>query len=175
MKCPACKNDLEEIMIDDIAIDACQNGCGGMWFDRFELQKVDDPHKSAGEKLLDINRDTTVVVDHNAKLNCPKCEDTIMMRHFFSVKKEVEVDECPKCAGYWLDSGELGRIRNQFNSEEEREHAAQEYFSEVFDVKLTKMKSESDEKRKKTKEIAKIFRFICPSNYISGKQSWGAF
>jgi Zn-finger nucleic acid-binding protein len=148
---------------------------GGMWFDRFELQKVDDPHKSAGEKLLDINRDTTVVVDHNAKLNCPKCEDAIMMRHFFSVKKEVEVDECPKCAGYWLDSGELGRIRNQFNSEEEREHAAQEYFSEVFDVKLTKMKSESDEKRKKTKEIAKIFRFICPSNYISGKQSWGAF
>jgi Zn-finger nucleic acid-binding protein len=34
MKCPACKNDLEEIMIDDIAIDACQNGCGGMWFER---------------------------------------------------------------------------------------------------------------------------------------------
>ena len=127
-----------------------------------------------GEKLLDINRDKSVVVDHNARLNCPNCEDTIMMRHFFSAKKEVEVDECSKCAGYWLDYGELGRIRNQFHSEEERKIAAKEYFSEVFDVELTKMKSESDEKAKKAKKIAKIFRFICPSYYIPGKQDWGA-
>ena len=175
MQCPACSNKLEEITIDDIAVDACQNGCGGIWFDRFEIQKVDEPHESAGEKLLDIRRDADVVVDHNARHNCPKCVDTVMMRHFFSVKKQVEVDECPKCAGYWLDYGELGRIRNQYDTEEERKKAAKEYFSEIFDVELVKMKSESDEKAKKARKIARIFRFICPSYYIPGKQDWGAF
>lgn len=175
MKCPACKNDLVEIIVDDIAVDVCQNGCGGIWFDRFELQKVDEPHECAGEKLLNINKDSHVSVDHEVRLNCPKCKDTIMMRHFFSAKKEVEVDECPKCAGYWLDSGELGRIRDQFGSEKERKAAAQKYFAEVFDVELAKMKSESDEKGKKAKKIANLFRFICPSYYMPGKQDWGAF
>jgi Zn-finger nucleic acid-binding protein len=160
MKCPACKNDLKEIKIEGIAVDVCQNGCGGIWFDKFELQKVDEPHESAGEKLLDLGRDPSVVVDHNARLNCPKCDNTVMMRHFFSVKKEVEVDECPNCSGFWLDFGELGKIRDQFKSEEERINAAKQYFSEIFDVELTKMKSESDEKLKKAKKIAKIFRFI---------------
>ena len=97
------------------------------------------------------------------------------MRHFFSVKKEVEVDECPSCAGFWLDFGELGKIREQFNSEEERSKAAEAYFSEVFDGGLAKMKSQSEEQSKKAKKIAGILRFICPSYYISGKQDWGAF
>lgn len=175
MKCPACKNDLVEIEVDGIAVDVCQNGCGGIWFDRFELKKFDEPHECAGEKLLAINRNARVAVDREVRLNCPKCEDTIMMRHFFSVKKEVEVDECPKCAGYWLDSGELGRIRDQFVSEKDRNDAAQQYFAEIFNVELSRMKSESDEKGKQAKKIANLFRFICPSYYIRGKQDWGAF
>lgn len=32
-----------------------------------------------------------------------------MMKHFFSVKKEVELNECESCAGIWLDTGEQYR------------------------------------------------------------------
>jgi uncharacterized protein len=32
-------------------------------------------------------------------------------RHFFSAKRHVQVDQCPNCGGYWLDSGELADIR----------------------------------------------------------------
>jgi Zn-finger nucleic acid-binding protein len=35
------------------------------------------------------------------------------MRHFFGLKSRVEVDECPNCAGYWLDSGELTKIKEE--------------------------------------------------------------
>lgn len=175
MDCPVCKTKLEEIMIDEIAIDACERGCGGIWFDKFELKKVDEPHESAGEKLLNISRDPNVVVDHNERRHCPKCDDTIMMRHFHSVKKEVVVDECPRCGGFWLDFGELGQIRRQYDSEDERQKAAKEYFKEIFGEKLKKMKEESEEKNEKAKKIARMFRFVCPSYYISGKQDWGAF
>jgi uncharacterized protein len=175
MKCPACSNILEEVNIDGISFDICKKGCGGIWFDRLELFEVDEPHESAGEKLLELCSSASVDVDHSKRINCPKCESITMLRHFFSVKKNVEVDECPNCAGYWLDFGELGKIRDQFNSEEERRNAAKKYFSEIFDVELTKMNQESEEKAMKAKKIAHIFRFVCPSYFIPGKQTWGAF
>lgn len=98
-----------------------------------------------------------------------------MMRHFFSAKKHVEVDECPGCGGVWLDEGELRSIRKLFASEEEREKAAKEYFDEVFGEQLQKMRSESEEKLQKARKFANMFRFICPSYYIPGKQDGAAF
>ena len=169
MECPACGNILEEMTASDVTVDVCKGGCGGIWFDQFELTSFDEPHESAGEALLDIERDTSITVDRTKKLRCPKCSDVVMMRHFFSVKKETEVDECPGCGGFWLDAGELGRIRSLFNSEEERHKAAEMYFSELFDDQLSTMKAE------KSSRVANMFLFICPSNYIPGKQDWGAF
>ena len=175
MKCPACDAPMEEVIIEDIAIDVCKQGCGGLWFDRFELQKVDEPHESAGESLLLIIKDRESTPDYSKRRMCPKCNNIVMMRHFFSVKREVEVDECPNCGGFWLDYGELGRIRNQFSSEEDRRKAADEYFDDIFGGELKRMQEESEDKLDKAKKIARIFRFICPTNYIPGKQKWGAF
>ena len=175
MKCPACDAPMEEVIVEDIAIDVCKQGCGGLWFDRFELQKVDEPHESAGESLLLIIKDRESTPDYSKRRMCPKCNNIVMMRHFFSVKREVEVDECPNCGGFWLDYGELGRIRNQYPSEEDRRKAADEYFDDIFGVELKRMQEESEDKLDKAKKIARIFRFICPTNYIPGKQKWGAF
>lgn len=175
MKCPACSNPLQEMTVADIAVDVCKGGCGGIWFDNFELKKFDEPHESAGEALLDIEWDENTIVDHTKRLKCPKCDDIAMMRHFFSVKKEVELDECPGCAGFWLDSGELRKIRSLFNTEEERHKAADEYFSEVFGDELDAAKAANEAELDKARKIANMFRFICPSHYIPGKQKWGAF
>lgn len=175
MKCPACGNELKEMTAGDVAVDVCEGGCGGIWFDWFELKKFDEPHEAAGEALLEVSRDQGVSVDHNKRLNCPKCDDIVMMRHFFSIKKAVVVDECPGCAGFWLDAGELGQIRGLFKTEVERHKAAEEYFDEVFGDKLKGMQAEDQAKLGKTQKIANMFRFICPTHYIPGKQDWGAF
>lgn len=175
MKCPVCGNPLQEITVADVTVDVCKGGCGGIWFDQFELKKFDEPHESAGQCLLEIERDESITVDRTKKLMCPKCDDVVMMRHFFSVKKQVEVDECPGCGGFWLDAGELPRIRSLFNTEQERHQAAQQYFSEIFGEQLNAMKAKSQAKLAKAQRIANIFRFICPSYYIPGKQDWGAF
>ena len=165
MKCPACGNVLRERTVGDVTVDVCEGGCGGIWFDRFELKKFDEPHESAGAQLLEVERDNAVTVDHTKKRMCPKCDNIVMMRHFFSVKKQVEVDECPGCAGFWLDTGELGKIRSLFKTEEERTKAAEEYYSEIFDEQLAEMKPESGEKFTR---IANMFRFLRPSYYIPG-------
>ena len=175
MNCPACDKILIEITVGDIKLDVCENGCGGIWFDRFELQKVDESHESLGEHLLEIKRDEDIRVDHNKRRKCPKCKNIVMLRHFFSVKREVEVDECVGCGGYWIDYGELKTIKTQFATEEERKKAADAYFSDIFELELGTIKEQSQEKKEKARKIAKAFRFICPSNYIRGKQDWGAF
>ena len=64
MKCPACDNTLTEINISDILVDICKGGCGGIWFDNFELEKFDEKHEHAGEALLDIERDKNITIDY---------------------------------------------------------------------------------------------------------------
>jgi len=175
MKCPACRNTLTQMVAGDITVDACKGGCGGIWFDNFELRKVDEPHESAGAILLDIERNERTTIDHSKRRGCPKCEKMIMMRHFFSVKKQVSVDECPTCGGYWLDVGELAMIRKEFKTEKERRKAAEDYFAEIFDTQLAGMRARSQEQAASALKIARLFRFLCPSYYIPGKQAWGAF
>lgn len=175
MKCPACNNGLTPMQAGEVTVDICKEGCGGIWFDNFELKKFDEPHESEGEILLDIPKKNSLKVDVQGKRGCPKCPDIKMHQHFFSVKRHVTVDECAQCAGIWLDAGELGQIRSLFKTEKERKEAAQKYFSELFDGKLHQMSQESDEKLNKVRRFSNMFKFLCPSAYIPGKQEWGAF
>jgi Zn-finger nucleic acid-binding protein len=180
MKCPACGNKLTEIKVDGTIIDICKGHCGGVWFDWFELKKVDEPHEVAGEVLLDIERDKNLDVDHNKRRTCPRCAgNMIMKRHFSSIKKEAEIDECPKCAGFWLDAGELDMIRSAFESEEfkkeEEEKFIEQYLNDNFGHELNKMREKSQAKLKFARGFAQIFKFLCPSYYIPGKQDGAAF
>ncbi len=174
MRCPACGNTLSPMTAGGITVNVCKGGCGGIWFDRFELSKVDAPNQSAGESLLSIERNPSVQVDRSKRLSCPKC-GVVMMRHFFSVKRQVLVDECPKCAGTWLDAGELATIRSEFGSDADRKKAAESYFNEVFGKQLAGLRAKDEQNFAKAEKFAHMFRYVCPSHYLPGKQDWGAF
>lgn len=156
-------------------MDACEGGCGGIWFDRFELGKFDEPIESAGEALLHTERREGLRVDLDKVRMCPKCPGVGMLRYFFSAKKQVTVDECPECAGIWLDAGELATIRHEYATEAERKKAAEAYFNEVFGKQLAAMHAQSETHAARARRIAHAFRFLCPSYYLPGKQDWGAF
>ena len=142
MKCPACGNQLKEMDVEDVKVDVCDGGCGGIWFDNFEIDKFDEPHEPAGALLQSIVRDESITVDRSKKRNCPRCEDIVMMRHCFSTKQEVEIDECASCVGIWLDYGELQKIRNLFKTEEERKQAADQQLTQMLE-ELEQAESES--------------------------------
>ena len=175
MNCPACGKQMTEINIDGVCVDVCRRGCGGVWFDRFELQKMDEAHEQVGERLLDIEVHEALQVDHSRKRKCPKCADLVLMRHFFTPKREIEVDECPGCAGIWIDRGELQKIRDQFETEEDRDKATRQYLEEEFSDEFEEIRQESEERLDKARKFARLFRFICPTYYIPGKQRGGAF
>jgi hypothetical protein len=105
-----------------VKVDACHGGCAGIWFDAFELQRVDDSHEVRTEYLLRIQRDTRLKVDVSRKRACPRCDGVKLKRHFFSARKQVEVDHCPNCGGYWLDAGELEKIRAEKKADAAEKH-----------------------------------------------------
>lgn len=176
MNCPACSSGtLKPVTTGDVELDVCENGCGGIWFDNLELKKLDEPHEHVGEHLLEIPINPSVRVDHERKRECPKCDDAKMFRMFFSAKRDVEVDNCRVCGGFWLDPGELQMIRGAFETTEKKQAHAKEVYDEMFGPELKAMKAESEEKLAAARKVAHILRFICPSYYIPGKQDGGAF
>jgi uncharacterized protein len=143
MKCPACFNELSETHVGKLVVDVCQGGCGGIWFDAFELPHVDEALEAAGEGLLHIQRDEGLVVDSSRKRECPRCPEIKLHRHFFSAKRKIEVDQCPNCGGYWLDAGELASIRAESTQHSLTEATAKSAISPEVIRYLYRLRSES--------------------------------
>ena len=55
------------------------------------------------------------------------------------------------------------------------EAAADAYFKEVVDPLLDEQRHESQEELERAQRFAHAFRFICPSEYLPGKQAGAAF
>jgi len=174
MKCPACGRDLVEKTVQDVTVDVCDGGCGGIWFDWFELKKFDEPYECAGD-LLELQRDETCTANTSELHHCPRCQDVVMARHYFSCKHAVEVDECPGCGGFWLDGGELEKIRSLFESEAARLEAGRRDFTQTFADQFAAMEAQTNARLQKARCFAHALRFICPSYYIPGQQRGGAF
>jgi hypothetical protein len=132
MNCPACGKALSEMTVGTLLVDVCRGGCGGIWFDQLELRKVDDQAEASGEALTNVERGESLRIDARARRRCPKCPEIIMLRHFYGPKQRVEVDECGKCGGIWLDAGELAAIRAEYKTEDERKQAAHEFAHTVL-------------------------------------------
>ncbi|HZJ38504.1 MAG TPA: zf-TFIIB domain-containing protein [Chthoniobacterales bacterium] len=116
MVCPACENNLTQLVAAGVVLDVCSGGCGGIWFDSFELQKVEAAQEITGDVEISIPRDLARKVDYQKRRICPTCVGVVLMRHFYSKLRRVVVDECPSCGGFWLDAGELENIRAERES-----------------------------------------------------------
>lgn len=136
MQCPACQKDLSPLAVEGMTVQICKSGCEGVWLDHLQLKKLEDPNCKVGQAIIDAeNRGPRAGVDASKRRKCPAC-GIVMMRHFFSVKREIEVDECAGCGGVWLDYGELDKIRHQYSSEFDRQKATEKAFADMFDSQL---------------------------------------
>ena len=95
------------------------NGCGGLWIPGFQLKKSEDLASENRTQLIELSRQYRVAgIDTTARLRCPVDSEIVLMRRFFSFKKEVEIDECAGCGGVWLDPGEFEKILEFYFSPE---------------------------------------------------------
>lgn len=107
MKCPACNGPLREKGAGGMTLDVCYGGCGGIWFDATELDRVD---ARAATTLHSVWQTPHQKVAPLEPRRCPRCPDQILDRRWFSAAEKVEIDQCPQCRGIWLDAGEFTRV-----------------------------------------------------------------
>ncbi len=115
MKCPRCGRELCEQILGGVSLDICNGGCGGVWFDNFELKRLLSADKAEQDQLK-IDWDPSVRTESD-RLKCPKCMDVTMQNHPYPGHWEINIDECARCGGVWLDRGEFEQIRNVARSD----------------------------------------------------------
>ncbi|MCB1153104.1 zf-TFIIB domain-containing protein [bacterium] len=162
MHCPACARELVEVEASGVKLDVCRDGCGGIWFDNFEFKKFDEAVEPIDESLLNPARDPDLTVYPDMARHCPRCGDVVLRRHFASMARKVEVDECPACGGIWLDAGELAAIRNQFTTDEDRQKAMDDYFKKQFAKDFVALQGHYGEENSLLRRIGNIFGALLP-------------
>ena len=132
LKCPRTGEPMTEVSFGSLKVDVSP-ACAGIWFDRFELDKVDEQHEALGELVVEhLENCHRRLTNTSTRLKCPIDTDVVMMRRYFSVKQQIEIDECPACGGVWLDAEELEGIRQLFKDARDREAANASFASAVM-------------------------------------------
>ncbi len=73
------------------------------YFARLEFERK---RKDAEERERRTKEEERRRLEELAHMRCPKCGMELVEIEY----REVKIDKCTKCAGIWLDSGELERI-----------------------------------------------------------------
>jgi len=93
-----------------MTLDVCYGGCGGLWFDAQELERVNARAATTLHSVWQTPSRNVVLTEPRI---CPRCAGQILDRRWFSELQRVEIDQCPKCQGIWLDPGEFSRIYDE--------------------------------------------------------------
>jgi Zn-finger nucleic acid-binding protein len=108
---------LARVRIGGVDTDVCED-CGGLWLDRNELARFDQPEVAFGDALVvHLQQFPGAVIDHSVRLRCPQHADVVMLRRPYSSQVRVAIDQCPQCGGVWLDTDELAEIRGQLSGQ----------------------------------------------------------
>ena len=168
MKCPACGTELVTQMASDIQVDLCQHGCGGLWLDDREIKKFDEEAEFDPETLRGQLSPSGSVTINTGVRPCPRCSGEILWKRWYDINRQVEVDQCPKCSGIWLDLGELSKIRGQYKTEVERQEAADKYLAPDAQQFI-------EDTQQNTEALAKLQEQALTSTSAVGRLLWRLF
>ncbi|PYL24354.1 MAG: hypothetical protein DMF44_05390 [Verrucomicrobia bacterium] len=156
MKCPVCGKEMVTENFG-VNVDVCENGCKGIWFDQGELMMLDEKNEGLGAALEAALRYPRNNDGQRGPIKCPKC-GIPMHTHKYERDKEVNVDECYNCGGFFLDSGELTDIRNNYMSDAEVQAYADKIINSV--PEYAQAMKDLDAQKKRLESIQKLTKFL---------------
>lgn len=111
--CPECGGPLHEVFAEAnygrvLLLDQCK-GCGGVWFDRWELYFVTDRSIKDLEAIDAASFAAENPIDGGKGL-CPRCEKELAVFIDPNLPKDALIERCQGCNGLWLNRGELKRF-----------------------------------------------------------------
>ncbi len=151
MQCPACGNELLPETRNNTTYHVCEGACGGVWFERLELEKCDDASIYLGEDLQ-INKAACPGLNQSRRYTCPSCENIIMKRRYLDAIEDVMTDECSSCGGFWLNGDDFEEMHSQMDTPS---------FRRVDDMEQSECKAQIREKR-----LIAACHGLCPAHPV---------
>lgn len=166
MICPVCSKEMTQEDFGGTLVDFCRDGCQGIWFDWMEIVRLDEVGEGAGEnmqKALDLPH-----ADDAARgpIKCPKCGIT-MHAHKYKAAKDVTVDECYSCGGFFLDAGELKAIKDRHMTEQQEADFAAKLMS--GNPQWNDANAGLKKQQARASAIHGFTRYLSPSRFFTGK------
>ena len=151
MQCPACGNELLPETINNTTYHICDGGCGGVWFEREELEKCEDA-PTYSEPHLTIKKEACPTLNQSRRYTCPSCANIIMIRRYLDTIEDVLVDECVSCGGFWLNGDDLEEMHSQMDTP---------CFKHVDEMEPAELKTQNREK-----SLIAACHGLCPSHLV---------
>jgi hypothetical protein len=129
MNCPACKNPMIVLELEQVEIDYCCD-CGGIWLDAGELETLFEDSNQAEQLIKSFVRVNDSKEAHRC---CPICLAKMDKVSAGSKNEPVVIDRCAKLHGLWFDRGELTQILNKGSFDKEKKVI--KLLAEIFGVK----------------------------------------
>lgn len=112
LTCPGCGGALAEVYAEAnygrvLLLDQCR-GCGGVWFDRWELYFL----RESSARTLEAVDVRSLLSENPPKAGgnaCPKCSTALLPFIDPGLPKDATIRRCQGCGGVWLNRGDLGR------------------------------------------------------------------
>jgi len=113
MQCPRDGTALQKVNVLGVDLDKCHK-CDGIWFDRGEMERLQETKISDVEEVLESKYGDPVYAEGEKTdyMRCPRCNGRLR-GYTYSYVKPVKLDSCEKCYGIWVDDGELDKIIGQ--------------------------------------------------------------
>ncbi len=117
MKCPECLLEMTEVKTSShygnaVVLDQC-NKCGGLWLDELELYRAKLGVAQEIEKELDVQKLRKFTTFEHQSLFCPKDNSQLKLLRDYNFPKNIQVEICPKCRGFWFNYGEFSQFQNE--------------------------------------------------------------
>ena len=123
MDCPACKDAMVVLELEQVEVDYCFD-CGGIWLDAGELELLLEDGENSGELLKSFRQ-----VKNSAEQprKCPICLKKMIKT---AAGNDVLIDKCKKDHGIWFDNGELQQVLTA--GKLDQENRIQKLLAEMF-------------------------------------------
>jgi Zn-finger nucleic acid-binding protein len=104
MLCPACRDPLVILEVEDIELDACPHR-HGLWFDAQEIHQL-FTLAAVPEELRELETRLEALDDQRGRRRCPRCR-SVMEAVKAPRDPTIILDRCKRGHGLWFDDGEL--------------------------------------------------------------------
>ncbi len=114
MKCLNCGKEMTNYdvhtFLHKCAYDVC-DACGGLWLDKGELDQLAYHEKEDTFRVESIEHCSKEEVEGPAsRKKCPRCEGLQLYNVGFLGQKDIVLEKCINCGGFWLDGGQFEKI-----------------------------------------------------------------